>query len=671
MPLVTPKLDDRHFQDIVDEAKKRIPYYIEEWTDHNVSDPGVTLIELFAWMTDTILYRVNQVPDLHYVKFMEMLGIQLQEPVPAKAMITFWLSAPLETAVSIGAGTEVASTQTETQPSIVFTTDNEFSIRPPKLTNLISYTVNEDNERVYNSADINRLVKGLETVNTFSPVPREGDAFYFGFENNMSHHIVGLTLDCDSNGGAGIDPTQPPYIWEVSTGSQENPWAACQLDLGEDTTKGMNVSGRIRLHLPAMGRYGVNKKNRYWLRVRLLHQDEYAPRMRPYRTSPRLRQIGVSSWGGITAVTHSRLIKNEKLGSSDGAPGQIFQLQVTPVLKRRPNEILVVQNGDDIDVWEEVPDFSHSYGNDKHFTLDSVSGEVRLGPSIRQSDGSMRRYGAIPPRSSHLVFQRYRYGGGLEGNVQAGVINTLKTAIPFIDRVINRKAAVGGLDTESMDAVKMRTPSMLRTRDRAVTEDDFVFLAREALRDTGWSNYRVHCLQPIPSRESRIIPGQVYLLIIPHIQDEEERLRPSANQLELQQDEAYTHLAAYLNERRLLTVQLDIRAPVYYWVAARVSIRTVRGVNHAEVEENVLERLYAFLNPLIGGIKGDGWKFGRDLVVSDLHQCLQNIPGVQFIRDVQIYVTAPDEGPRNDPVSSVDVVGHGVIASGVHEVVFD
>ena len=88
MSLVAPKLDDRRFQDIVDEAKKRIPHYTKEWTDHNVSDPGVTLVELFAWMTDIILYRLNQVPDRHYIKFMEMLGITLQEPVPAKVPVT-------------------------------------------------------------------------------------------------------------------------------------------------------------------------------------------------------------------------------------------------------------------------------------------------------------------------------------------------------------------------------------------------------------------------------------------------------------------------------------------------------------------------------------------------------------------------------------------------------
>ena len=93
MPLQTPSLDDRHFQDIVDQAKRLIPHYCREWTDHNVSDPGVTLIELFAWMTDMLLYRVNLVPDKNYVKFLELIGVQLEEPRAATAPVTFYLSA--------------------------------------------------------------------------------------------------------------------------------------------------------------------------------------------------------------------------------------------------------------------------------------------------------------------------------------------------------------------------------------------------------------------------------------------------------------------------------------------------------------------------------------------------------------------------------------------------
>src|SRR5438477_4558157 len=114
MPLETPKLDDRRFQDIVDQAKGLIPQYCPEWTDHNVSDPGVALIELFAWMTDLLLYRVNQVPDKMYTAFLELIGVRLDPPRAARAPITFHLSAAQSVDVVIPEDTEVATIRTET-----------------------------------------------------------------------------------------------------------------------------------------------------------------------------------------------------------------------------------------------------------------------------------------------------------------------------------------------------------------------------------------------------------------------------------------------------------------------------------------------------------------------------------------------------------------------------
>lgn len=77
---------------------------------------------------------MNRVPERHYIKFMEMFGIRLKEPVPARVPVTFWLTAAAEGAVALPKGTEVASTQTETQASIVFTTDERFAVYPPELT---------------------------------------------------------------------------------------------------------------------------------------------------------------------------------------------------------------------------------------------------------------------------------------------------------------------------------------------------------------------------------------------------------------------------------------------------------------------------------------------------------------------------------------------------------
>src|SRR5688572_2478662 len=137
MSLPAPNLDDRRFQDIVDEAKRRITRHCPDWTDHNVSDPGVALIELFAWMSEMLLYRLNQVPDRLYVKFLELVGVELFAAQPAKAELTFWLSAAVDVPVVVPAGTEVA-TAADVADAVVFSTDRSLRIVQPELCELLT-----------------------------------------------------------------------------------------------------------------------------------------------------------------------------------------------------------------------------------------------------------------------------------------------------------------------------------------------------------------------------------------------------------------------------------------------------------------------------------------------------------------------------------------------------
>src|SRR5260370_17213707 len=94
MALPVPNLDDRRFQDLVDDAKRLVQQRCPEWTDHNVSDPGVTLIETFAWMTDQVLYRLNRVPERNYIKFLELIGVGLFPPTPPPPAIPSYLPRP-------------------------------------------------------------------------------------------------------------------------------------------------------------------------------------------------------------------------------------------------------------------------------------------------------------------------------------------------------------------------------------------------------------------------------------------------------------------------------------------------------------------------------------------------------------------------------------------------
>lgn len=666
MSLQTPILDDRRFQDIVNEAKKRIPQYCEEWTDHNVSDPGVTLIELFAWMTDMMLYRMNQVPRKHYIKFLDMLGITLDGPVSARVPVSFWLSAPQETAVLIPAGTEVASTQTATERAIVFTTEDDFQVQIPQLEAVISEVATQ---RAYEKRFVNhnqrRLSAGFDVVEVFSPVPQINDALYLGFSNDLSNHILGLDMVWDTASGAGVDPTLPPYLWEVATGRQEDRWQPCEVEM--DSTRGFNSGGQVQLHLPQMYRYRINGQSLYWVRVRIreITQPERREGMRPYQTTPRLQQVGVSTWGGTTWASHAQTITHELLGRSTGIPGQEVRLQMAPVLAREAGEHLLVEVDNVLQVWREVPDFTHSNDHDHHYTLDSLTGQIRFGPAVRQRDGAIRMYGAVPPRKATLTYQRYRTGGGLMGNVDTNVLNTLKTAIPYIARVTNRQAAQGGLDAETLETAMMRAPLALQSRDRAVTARDFEFLTQRALPS---QVARVRCLQARPVEAGQAVPpGLVYVLVIPHVRYAAGYLTPT--ELQLAQSDLDT-VTAYLDDRRLLTTSLSVRTPAYRWVSVRVRLGALPEADEGAVERGVMARLYRFLNPLTGGADGKGWPFGRDLFLSDIYQALQGTDGVAFIRNVELYAAAPGGERIGQPVDNLDVVAHGVVASGVHEVVF-
>mgnify|MGYP003298821638 CR=1 FL=1 len=135
----TINLDDRTFDDIKDEAIRLIPRYCPEWTNHNASDPGITLIELFSWMTEMTLYRLNKVPQKSYISMLELMGLSLSPPQSARAIIQFF---PIENSsknVLIKNGTKIASVDSSTQP-IIFETEKKLLVRDSKILSCINRT---------------------------------------------------------------------------------------------------------------------------------------------------------------------------------------------------------------------------------------------------------------------------------------------------------------------------------------------------------------------------------------------------------------------------------------------------------------------------------------------------------------------------------------------------
>jgi predicted phage baseplate assembly protein len=678
MPLSTPTLDDRRFQDIVDQAKLLIPRYCPEWTDHNVSDPGVALIELFAWMTDLLLYRVNQVPDKLYVKFLDMIGVKLAEARAAAAPVTVYLSAPQPVEITIPQETEVATIRTETEPAIVFTTEADLTIRPPNVIGAYTRTAAAaEAEAPWIMHDLRRLGLPGQRLVMFTPPPAQpapNDAFYLAFDKDHSHHVLALRIECELAGGAGIDPTDPPTLWEVYQGAVAG-WVACTVEY--DGTGGFNRSGEIILHTDAMTQRDSQGVNAYWLRCRLTEAQGGSVR---YHVSPELERITVEARGGTTLARHATTVHDEVLGYSDGTPGQTFRLLHTPILARDPqrDHLVVEQPGGAPEAWREVDDFGDSTETDRHFTLDSRNGTLSLGPALLQPNGQVYRFGAVPPKGNVLRFRRYQHGGGVAGNVPKGALSVPKSSIPYLARVTNWRAAIGGLDAQSLDDAKLRAPQVLRTRTRAVTADDYEYLAQQvegvararcvgAGAQGGASGTRPAGDPAQPGDPGGQRPGRVSVLIVPQVDDASgpipaEQLARSA--------ELRARVLAHLNERRPLGITVDVRQPQYIWVAVQATLRTPDGSDASLndlVQRSAARELYRYLNPLVGGPRGAGWPFGRDLSVSELYALLQRVRNVEFVEEVRLSIAEPGGPPIEGAATARLVVPqHALVCSAQH-----
>jgi predicted phage baseplate assembly protein len=651
--LPTPNLDDRRFQDLVDDAKRLVQQRCPEWTDHNVSDPGVTLIEAFAQMVDQLIYRLNRVPDRNYVKFLELIGVELRPPAAARGAATFWLSAPQPQPVLVRAETEIATPRTDIHEPIVFTTGQDLNIVPCSFARSGMHPAAVDPVETTGSLD------GMGGFLCFSAVPAPGDALLIGLSNAVPSCAVLLRMDC-AVAGVGVDPRRPPLIWEAWTGAG---WTPCDLD--RDETGGLNRAGDVVVHVPPTHQASIIARQRAgWLRCRLLSAEEDQP---TYTASPRILAISAYTVGGTVPMLHAEVVRNEQVGRSDGTPGQRMSLQRRPVIPWEEPSSLEVQVGEQVQTWHPVSNFALSGPDDHHFRVDTFAGEVQFGPAVRQADGSLRSYGAVPPLGATVRIAIYRTGGGQRGNIARGQIRVLKSSVPYVARVENRAPAVGGAEPETLDDAKVRGPLLLRSRGRAVTAEDFEELAREVAPDAA----RVHCVATEEGNEA----GGIRMLVVPHVASDpigrirRADLEPPVATLE--------RITASLDERRLIGTRLLVAPPEYVWLTAVVSVSARPRFDPDDVRTEVLKALYRLFHPLEGGPDGTGWPFGRSVQSHEVHAALARIPGVDMAREISVALFPAEsekgkheteKGKRKAAVQRLDLAPTALVFSYEHQV---
>lgn len=646
MPLDPPNLDDRSFQDIVDETKRLIPRFTPEWTNHNVSDPGVALIELFAWMSEMVLYRINQVPDRMYVEFLNLVGIEPFPPAVADTDLTFWLSAPAERIVRVPTGTEV-STALGDADAIVFSTSDEGVVGPPQLVAACT----SDADLVATNDVWEDLTLPGQSATCFPSDPlREGDALYLGTRESLGGYAVRLDLAAHAE-GIGVDPLNAPLAWEAWNGAA---WIRTIVE--SDGTGGLNKPGSVVLlvpqrHEPLM----LGGTLAHWLRVKLLRPQPGQP---TYQASPRIAGIALHAIGITVPAEHARAEPAEMLGRSTGVAAQVFRVAVSPVAERRGDEHVFVVDRRGTQVWTEVPDFSASGPHDLHVVWDSNTGEVRFGPSVRHPDGHARQHGAIPRDGAEIRVSGYRSGGGAGGNVGVRTLTALRTALPFIASVTNLLPARGGVDAETPSEAKIRGPLTLRTGQRAVTASDFEAIARQASVEVA----RARCL-PATHTGSSV----VRVLVVPRLESD-----PRVHKIDdfALSPELFEAVKTSLNLRRMVGVPLELGTPYYQGVSVAALIRSLPARPAQMVRQRVVDQLTRFVHPLTGGTDGAGWPFDAPLTSTAVTQVIESVEGVLAVDELQLFEYDLRTGRRvGGGRESIPLAEHALFLSADHRVV--
>ena len=647
MALPVPNLDDRRFQDLVDDAKRLVQQRCPEWTDHNVSDPGVTLIETFAWMTDQVLYRLNRIPERNYIKFLELIGVRLFPPTAARAAITFWLAGPQPGTIHIRPGSQAATVRTETDEAIAFTTIGDLAIVPCTLSRLASSLAGEKEV-----SDHTEAIEARTSFFCFDKVPKPDDVLLVGLSEAVPSCAVTLRFKCDID-GVGVDPENPPLTWEAWDGYA---WSACEVD--RDGTGGLNRDGDVVLHVPKSHAVSVIQQQRAgWLRARVLKPEPDQP---TYSASPIIKGLTAFTIGGSAEAVNAELVENELLGASEGVPGQRFALKHHPVVPGGAANILEVSGVDGWQEWKQAQHFVDSTAEDRHFVLDAVSGDVQLGPGVREPDGTFRNYGAVPPKGSRLRLRSYLIGGGQKGNVARNTITVLKSSIPYVSRVQNRRAAEGGVDGEDIEAAKVRGPIVLRTRDRAVTMEDYEHLAREAAPEVA----RVRCVTAGDGADA----GGVRILVVPAAGSNDGRLR--FEQL-VPSEETLQRIAHRLEDSRVIGTRVLVEPPVYRGVTVVAKLRPRASANPSRLQAEALDALFHYFHPIIGGPDRNGWPFGRPVHVGEVYSVLQGLRGTELVEDARLFGADPVTGQRGQAVQRLVIEPHALVYSYEHQVLVE
>ncbi len=520
MPLPLPNLDTRRWADLVDEGRSIVPRYAGSWTDHNVHDPGIMLIELFAFLVENLSYRVNHIPERHRRKFLALAGFSAKPPAGARAIVRARLAGGAGQVVLPADLVVVAETE---RGPVEFSVQSETTVVEAELRSLqafdgtsfvdcsrflvagLSYPAFGDDPSsdasdqpalylgfdrplppgvmlsVYvdvpaSSTDTARLLRDEERLQRCPPpppnlgcTPRPPATTPSPCATNVAPPVTASTSASDPASSRVPPHHSARVVWEYLA---LDTWRPLDASPGfiDDRTRSLTLSGPVRVRVPAPMAFRVEgcvTEPRSWIRCRFARGVyDGAPRIRGpiFNAVPVIQSV---------AVSPAKALAPEAATEGSGLPDQVVRLSESKVADARIVVETVEPSG--VHRWSQRSDFDASRPGDPHFTLDPGQAILRFGNGAR---------GRVPPDASQFLVS-YSVTEGAAGQVSAGrswsladnpanqsLLATSGLTVAGVTVALqclnNPFAAWGGADTELLDSVARRAADLLWAHERLV-----------------------------------------------------------------------------------------------------------------------------------------------------------------------------------------------------------
>lgn len=660
MGLEIPRLDDRGFEELIEDARKRIPVHAEEWTDHNPSDPGIAILEVLAWVAESNRYRLDRVTPAHVEAYLRLLDVEPAAPTPASARLA--LSPPEDLAGrTVPAGERLVVEDAEGGVH-TFETDRQVTLTRASVDAVVTDT------RVGSTHNTTASESPGMYFHAFGEAAHEDAALYVGFDADpfagdadyldlaVDYHDDDLPEPADhGDESVGFEPsveTTWEYLDDATDFHDDDSWTAFGVD--HDGTNDLYRGGTVRLERPGdwddgtAAAFGEDDETR-WIRC-VVADDGYEvpPRLDGLSTNAvtashraraddeTLRRVEESVEAARRRPTVQAETAEGRAGhdATTARPDQRFVLEHAPVLDAE-----VAVGGE---TWTEVPSFDASGPDDRHYVVDESRGVVRFGDEVA---------GRVPDPGQAVVAS-YVHGGGARGNV-SDAADWRFAVDPFRQvGVAADDGASGGEDAETVEEALVRAERDRETPYRAVTAEDYRYVA------THTPGVRFGRAKAIVGADDDVAGCEtaksVRVVAVPY----STRARPEPS------DGFLRAVREHLRRHRLLTDDVTVVRPTYVGVGVDVDVGVESGYSEAGRVAAVEDALDSFLDPL-EGYDGGGWPFGRPLYLSELYETVESVEGVDCVYDV---AASASNAAGTDPEGNVLVDDVALLYPEVHDV---